>query len=181
MRLLHRKEVAKLMGVSHATVRNLDGSLLHPTVNSDGVYEYTREDVNKAILAYGKRKSKKSRNRREQNLGRKAAEAFIMFAAGEGLAAVVTALEVTPAQVKQWWRDYQGGYPGPVGSSLASSRYAPVAPRPGSAEALLAENVSSELLGASSVPGGDLSIKTDPKHESDLAEALAAFAPKKKI
>jgi hypothetical protein len=100
---LTRPVVAELLQVSVATVRRLEGTLLHPHRGEDGVYLFEPSEVENAA-----RKRPHLTRHKETNPGEVAAAAFTLFKKGVRPSDVVIELERCPEEVShlhsQWER-----------------------------------------------------------------------------
>ena len=100
---LTRPVVAEILQVSVATVRRLEGSLLHPQRDQDGAYVFAPAEVQDVA-----RKRPPTSRRHESTSGQVAAAAFALFKQGIGPADAVIELEVPPEEMgrlhSQWER-----------------------------------------------------------------------------
>lgn len=98
---LTRTQAAQLLGVSVATVRRMEGTKLHPTVDQLGRHVFARAEV--VELAQGRARTVAKR----RTDGRIAAKVFTMFEDGAELPEIVIALEVEPRVVRELYAEWR--------------------------------------------------------------------------
>ena len=103
---LTRSQVARQLGVGVTAVHHmrLRGDL-RPTRDAGGVWRYDPADVIRAAARRGIRGLKTP--------GDVAAEAFNMFSLGGELPDIVSALRITPAEVRQLYKEWQSSLDDP--------------------------------------------------------------------
>jgi len=103
---LTRSQVARQLGVGVTAVHHmrLRGDL-RPTRDAGGVWRYDPADVIRAAARRGIRGLKTP--------GDVAAEAFNMFSLGGELQDIVSALRITPAEVRQLYKEWQSSLDDP--------------------------------------------------------------------
>jgi len=123
---LTRSQVARQLGVGVTAIHHmrLRGEL-RPTRDAGGVWRYDPADVIRAAAKRGVRGLKTQ--------GDVAAEAFRMFDQGGELKDIVSALRITPAEVRHLYKEWQSSVDDP-----------PPAPEPSSGASLLDEDPRAE-------------------------------------
>jgi hypothetical protein len=102
-KLLTRGQVARRLDVSIATVRRLEGTVLHPRTDEDGVRLFEAQEVERVALA---RSSKPMSKAATMSEGEVAAEAFKLFRQGYDLDEVVIRLKQPPRIVRQLFAEW---------------------------------------------------------------------------
>jgi hypothetical protein len=92
-----RREVARFLGVSYATVRRLQGTDLHPRRDYGGVYKFDFQEVQ----ALRERRPGPPEPRECANDGDVAAESFKLFRDGVDQRDAVIALKRAPHEIEQ--------------------------------------------------------------------------------
>lgn len=98
---LTRAETAKRLGVSTATVRRMEGTLLNPSVDRLGRHLFERAEVYAVAQARARRPGARASD------GRLAAKVFTMFEDGAELAEIVIALEIEPLAVRALYQEWR--------------------------------------------------------------------------
>lgn len=99
--MLTRHDVATRLGVSIATVRRMEGSALHPTVDSQGVHWFAVTEVRSVSIE----RSQKPLARGADE-GEVAARVFELFRLGADLRKVVIAVRVHPRVVRALYAEW---------------------------------------------------------------------------
>lgn len=96
-----RPRVAERLGVSVASIRRLEGSVLHPVRDADGIWLFRFEEVE----AVSQQRRGKVR-RQAPDPGAIASRAFQMFEGGRNLREIVIELHVTPQAVRALYDEW---------------------------------------------------------------------------
>ena len=99
---LTRRAVAKRLGKSVASVRRLEGRLLHPQRSQRGVWLFARDEVERVAAA-----TPSKPRPRAVNEGEIASRAFEMFRAGEELRNVVLELRQHPRVIRELYDEWR--------------------------------------------------------------------------
>jgi hypothetical protein len=105
---LTRGAVARMLGVSVATVRRHEGATLHPVQGADGVWYFDPADVEAARGLLSPRK--RPVDATPEDVGGLAAQVFPLFARGDSFADVVIATRLAPSTVRTLHGEWRLGF-----------------------------------------------------------------------
>ena len=107
---VRRQAAAELLGISITSLRRLEGDLLHPHVDPDGVHWFAVADLEAARARVPVRPRPRAPlsadEQREARAGRQAATAFRLFGRGHTLAEVVVAMRLPPERVRALYHEW---------------------------------------------------------------------------
>lgn len=99
---LTRPAVARRLGTSVASVRRLEGRLLHPERNERGVWLFALDEVERLAASYAPK-----HRRRSISDGEVAARAFQLFESGHDLTQIVVRLRQHPHVIRILYEEWQ--------------------------------------------------------------------------
>lgn len=99
---LTRGDVAGLLGTSVSSVRRMEGKVLHPTRDSDGVWRFDPEQVRHLPSRW--RDPEQPRPKKRE--GRLAARVFALFDQGMSLPEIVQELEEPPGVIRALYAEW---------------------------------------------------------------------------
>lgn len=104
---LTRSQVAEYLGVSVSTVRRMEGSELHPTIDARGVHRFDPEEVIKAAESVRRPASPPRPASEPLSPGELAAEVFERFERRYSLSEIVRDLRIQPRKVRTLYHEWR--------------------------------------------------------------------------
>ncbi|MFM2415919.1 MAG: hypothetical protein RL385_642, partial [Pseudomonadota bacterium] len=108
--VVRRQAAAELLGISTTSLRRLEGDLLHPHVDPNGIHWFAVADLEAARARVPVRARPRAPlsadEQREARAGRQAATAFRLFGRGHTLAEVVVAMRLPPERVRALYHEW---------------------------------------------------------------------------
>jgi hypothetical protein len=103
---LDRREVAERLGTSTTSERRMEGVLLHPQLDADGVWRFDSREVDEVAAQRPPRKLRRTKVGRASGDGAAAARVFRMLSHGRTLREIVVATGQSPAFVRQMYAEW---------------------------------------------------------------------------